>query len=148
MTVSAPGYDATHAGLRSAPLLQGTLPGKPHRATSSLDNMRTNREHRPRTAVFFSDSERTESRTVTRKSEGKTPMLLTVLATVPFLAALAVALLALEATIGGNRTRIIAALRGELPKAYPVLRPVTVRFTPRPVKVQPLRAEPRWRAAA
>jgi len=75
-------------------------------------------------------------------------MLLTVLATIPFLAALGVALLALQATIGGSSDRILAALRGESVMTLAVARPVTVRFSPRPVRVQALRAEPRWRAAA
>ncbi|WP_114227963.1 MULTISPECIES: hypothetical protein [Sphingomonas] len=74
-------------------------------------------------------------------------MLLTVLATLPFLAALGVAILALTATIGGSGDRILAALRGEMPSTV-VSRPVSVRFNPRPVRVQPVRAEPRWRAAA
>jgi len=75
-------------------------------------------------------------------------MLLTVLATVPFLAALGIALVALHATIGGSRAKILAALRGELPRTIEVSRPVTVRFSPRPVRVVPTAAAPRWRAAA
>lgn len=75
-------------------------------------------------------------------------MLLTVLATLPFVAALGLALIALHATIGGNQAKILAALRGDLPRTIAVSRPVTVRFNPRPVRVQPMRAEPRWPVAA
>lgn len=75
-------------------------------------------------------------------------MLLTVLATIPFLAALGIALLALQATISGNMTKIIAALRGDSAPTIAVSRPVSVRFSPRPVRVQPTLAAPRWRAAA
>lgn len=75
-------------------------------------------------------------------------MLLTALATIPFVAALGIALLALQATIGGNRAKIVAALRGETFQTVALNRPVTVRFSPRPVRVQPMRAEPRWRVAA
>jgi hypothetical protein len=75
-------------------------------------------------------------------------MLLTVLATIPFLAALGIAMVALHATIGGSQEKIMAALRGEAFATVAVSRPVTVRFSPRPVRVQPMRAAPRLRAAA
>jgi len=75
-------------------------------------------------------------------------MLLAVLATVPFLAALGIAMVALQATVGGNQAKILAALRGESLPSIDVSRPVTVRFSPRPVRVSPTVAAPRWRAAA
>jgi hypothetical protein len=75
-------------------------------------------------------------------------MLLTVLATIPFLAALGIAMVALQATFGGSRDKILAALRGESQATFAVTRPVTVRFSPRPVRAQPMRAAPRLRVAA
>jgi hypothetical protein len=77
-------------------------------------------------------------------------MLLTVLATLPFLAGLSFALLTLRAVVGGNWSKIAAALRGESKLAIAnSTRPVAVRFSPRPERSrQPLRAEPRWRVAA
>ena len=45
-------------------------------------------------------------------------------------------------------TSTLAALRGEQPTTFELSRPVAVRFNPRPVRVQPVRAAPRWRAAA
>ena len=78
-------------------------------------------------------------------------MLLTVLATLPFLAALAVAVLAIAATVNGNGDKVRLALQGKSPLAAPPLatRPVTVRFSPRQAPVRrALHAEPRWRAAA
>ena len=77
-------------------------------------------------------------------------MLLTVLATVPFLAGLSLAVLTLHASIGGNWNKIVAALRGQSQLAIAsATRPVIVRFSPRAERSrQPLRAEPRWRVAA
>lgn len=77
-------------------------------------------------------------------------MLLTVIASLPFLAGLAMALFALDATLRANARKIIGALRGESPLATALeTRPVTVRFTPRTERSRPARhVEPRWRAAA
>jgi hypothetical protein len=75
-------------------------------------------------------------------------MLLTVLATIPFLAALGIAMLVLQATIGGSRDKILAALRCESPLTVAVSRPVNVRFSPRSARAQPMRAAPRLRVAA
>jgi len=77
-------------------------------------------------------------------------MLLTVLATLPFLAAFAVATLVLSAELAANRNKITAALRGESLLAVElVTRPVTVKFNHRPVQSRVVaRVEPRWRVAA
>jgi hypothetical protein len=75
-------------------------------------------------------------------------MLLTVLATIPFLAALGIAMLVLQATIGGSRDKILAALRCESRLTVAVSRPVNVRFSPRSARAQPMRAAPRLRVAA
>ncbi len=77
-------------------------------------------------------------------------MLLTVLATLPFIAALAVACIALQATVSGKGEQIVAALRGRSPLSEQLAtRPVTVKFSPRRAPARlPLRAEPRLRAAA
>jgi hypothetical protein len=77
-------------------------------------------------------------------------MLLTVLATLPFVAGLSLALLSLYEVIGSNWSKIAVALRGQSKLAVAnFTRPVTVRLSPRPERSrQPLRAEPRWRVAA
>lgn len=77
--------------------------------------------------------------------------MLTVLATLPFLAALGVAALTLQASVGGNWRKIVAALQGRSLLAQPLLstRPVSVRFSGRAPSLRPARtAVPRWRAAA
>ncbi len=77
-------------------------------------------------------------------------MLLTVLASLPFVGALAVSVHVLRAELSGNWVKVSAALRGESPLAMAVVtRPVTVKFNPPPAQSRPaLRAEPRWRVAA
>ena len=78
-------------------------------------------------------------------------MLLTLLATLPFLGALAFAALAIAATVRVHGDKVLLALQGKSPLAAPPLatRPVTVRFSPRQAPVRRvLHAEPRWRAAA
>jgi hypothetical protein len=45
MATDAPGYVATHAGLRSAPLEQAAAPDKHANGAPTLDNYRTKREH-------------------------------------------------------------------------------------------------------
>ena len=52
------------------------------------------------------------------------------------------------ATLEGSSAKIMAALRGESTMQVQVSRPVTVRFSPRSVPVQPALAAPRWRVAA
>lgn len=77
--------------------------------------------------------------------------MLTVLATLPFLAALAVAVLAIVSCLSADGRKVLLALRGESPLAHAALatRPVTVRFSPRSV---PLRRQvsvvPQLRVAA
>jgi len=77
-------------------------------------------------------------------------MLLTVLATLPFVAAFAFAMLTLHSELSYNWHKIGVALRGESQLAVElVIRPVTVKLSPRSVQPRAtLRAEPRWRVAA
>jgi len=77
-------------------------------------------------------------------------MLLTVLASLPFVGALAASVHVLRAELGENWGKVGAALRGESPLAMAMMtRPVTVRFSPRPAQARmAFRAEPRWRVAA
>jgi hypothetical protein len=77
--------------------------------------------------------------------------MLTVLATLPFLAALAVAAIAIAVCLHESGAKVLLALRGQSPLAEAALvtRPVTVRFSPRSAPVRrPISAAPRWRAAA
>ncbi len=69
------------------------------------------------------------------------------LATALFLASIWLAIQALATSIDGKTTRIIAALRGELPvQSIPVTVRVTQRYSGRPIHTG--RAQPEWRAAA
>jgi hypothetical protein len=87
---------------------------------------------------------------VTDQSEGKLPML-TVLATLPFLAGSGLAALVIASALREDGAKILLALRGQSPLAQPpiALRPVTVRFSGRPAQVRrPVTAAPRLRVAA
>lgn len=77
-------------------------------------------------------------------------MLLTVLATLPFFAALLLAGVAIAATLTESGNKVVLALKGRSPLAEPVLmtRPTTVRFTQRAVPLRTAAVQPRWRAAA
>ena len=77
--------------------------------------------------------------------------MLTVLATLPFLAALAVAVIAIAACLHDNGSRVLLALQGKSPLAEGELatRPVTVRVSQRSAQARrTVSAAPRWRAAA
>ena len=78
-------------------------------------------------------------------------MLLTVLATLPFLAALGLAAVVLGSALAENKSKVLLALKGQSPLSQPVLatRPVTVRFSSRPAPARRnAAAQPRWRVAA
>jgi hypothetical protein len=78
-------------------------------------------------------------------------MLLTVLATLPFLAALGLAGVAIAATWAESGNKVLLALKGRSPLAEPAFAtlPVTVRFSPRPApQRRSVAVQPRWRAAA
>ncbi len=77
--------------------------------------------------------------------------MLTVLATLPFLAALATAVLVIAACLSEQGDKVLLALRGHSPLAQPALvtRRVVVRFSPRTAPVRrTVSAAPRWRVAA
>lgn len=75
--------------------------------------------------------------------------MLTPLATLAFLAAIWVAVTFLFETFAGNGSKIVAALKGHSQlAARPTIVPVPVRLTQRSRMQRPMRAEPRWRAAA
>ena len=75
--------------------------------------------------------------------------MLTVLATLPFLVAGLAAAMILADSLGRDRSKIFAALRGESLLSRPAVstRRVTVQFSSRPVS-RPVSVEPRWRVAA
>jgi hypothetical protein len=74
--------------------------------------------------------------------------MLAALATLAFLAAIWLTVFAVMLTLAGNRTKIIAALRGRSLLSQPRSTPVPVRITQRSRLQRPLRARPEWRAAA
>ena len=77
--------------------------------------------------------------------------MLTVLATLSFLAAAALAALVIASALREDGGKILLALRGQSPLAQPplALRPVTVRFSERSAPVRrPVTAAPRLRVAA
>lgn len=76
--------------------------------------------------------------------------MLTLLATLPFLLALALAAGVMADLLRSDGNKMLAALKGESLLATPVLttRPTTVRLTARPQRVSVRRSAPRWRAAA
>lgn len=74
--------------------------------------------------------------------------MLAALATLVFLAATWLAILAMLLVIGGNQAKILAALRGRSPLSQPPSPPVQVRVSQRSRLQRPLRALPEWRAAA
>lgn len=76
--------------------------------------------------------------------------MMTVLATLPFLAALAVAAIVIVGMLQENGGKMLAALRGESLLATPVLstRPVVVRMSSRPQRVTVRPTVRKWRAAA
>ncbi|HVF83680.1 MAG TPA: hypothetical protein VM913_05865 [Sphingomicrobium sp.] len=77
--------------------------------------------------------------------------MLTVLATLPFLAALVLAGLAIAACLRDHGGKMLLALRGQSPLSQPALstRPITVRFSPRLAPVaRAVTASPRLRVAA
>ena len=76
--------------------------------------------------------------------------MLTVLGTLPFMAALAIAAVALVRMLQESGGKIVAALKGEPKPSAPVLwtKAVTVRMSPRPERLA-VRPTPRqWSAAA
>jgi hypothetical protein len=81
------------------------------------------------------------------QNKGRTHML-AALATLTFLAAIWLAVVAAAATLGANRTKILAALRGQSLLCERRSTPVPVRVTQRSRLQRPLRARPEWRAAA
>lgn len=76
--------------------------------------------------------------------------MLTLLGSLPFLIALAVAGGTLITLLRADGDKMMAALRGESPLSTPLLttRPVTVRFASRPEREVIRRPAPQWRAAA
>lgn len=77
--------------------------------------------------------------------------MLTVLVTLPFIAALAVAVLAIVSCLNSNGAKVLLALRGQSPLAQPPLatRPINVRFNPRSAPAhRPVTVGPRLRVAA
>ncbi len=76
--------------------------------------------------------------------------MLTVIATLSFLLVLGLAAAVMLEVLGDNRAKVLAALKGQWRVAeVPGLRPVTVRFSPRPAPVRrAMRAAPRLRVAA
>jgi hypothetical protein len=72
------------------------------------------------------------------------------LATLAFLIAGWAALYAVVMTSDDSGVKIVEALKGRSLAAEPmVLRPVTIRYAPRPVpRMQTMRAKVEWRAAA
>lgn len=75
--------------------------------------------------------------------------MLTILAALPFLVAGIAAAMTLADSIGRDRSKIFAALRGESLLSRPAVstRRVTVQFSSRPT-LRPVSVEPRWRVAA
>jgi hypothetical protein len=76
--------------------------------------------------------------------------MLTVLATLPFVLGLTLAAGVIAHLLLESGDKMLAALKGESLLARPVLatRPVTVRVSARPQRVQVRRSAPQWRAAA
>lgn len=76
--------------------------------------------------------------------------MLTALATLPFLLALALSAGVLVRLLQVDGNKMVAALKGESLLARPVLstRPMTVRLSARPQRVSVRQSAPQWRAAA